>query len=118
MPAYDRNNVFALILRGEAPSRNVYEDEFALAFHNIHPQAPVHVLVVPKQHVATLNEARPEDALLLGELLLAAREVAGKTGIAEGGYRTVLNCNADAGQTVFHIHLHVLGGRPMRWPPG
>ena len=75
------------------------------------------MLVVPRQHVATLNEARPEDAFCWG-LFLAAREVAGKTGIAEGGYRTVLNCNADAGQTVFHIHLHVLGGRPMRWPPG
>ncbi|MEK6550477.1 MAG: histidine triad nucleotide-binding protein [Pseudomonadota bacterium] len=110
--------LFCKMVSGAIQPDKVYETPRVLAFRDINPQAPVHVLVVPKQHVATLNEARPEDALLLGELLLAAREVAGKTGIAEGGYRTVLNCNADAGQTVFHIHLHVLGGRPMRWPPG
>lgn len=112
------NCLFCKMVSGAIPPDKVYETPRVLAFRDINPQAPVHVLVVPKQHVATLNEAQPEDAQLLGELFLAAREVAARTGIADGGYRTVLNCNADAGQSVFHLHLHVLGGRQMRWPPG
>ncbi len=112
------NCLFCKMVSGAIQPDKVHETSEVLAFRDINPQAPVHVLVIPKQHLATLNEARPEDARILGELLLAAREVAGKTGIAEGGYRTVLNCNADAGQTVFHVHLHVLGGRQLHWPPG
>ena len=87
-----------------------------VAFRDINPQAPVHVLVIPREHVASLNEAR--DAATIGRLALVAAEIAREEGIADGGYRTVINTNADAGQTVFHVHLHLLGGRRMGWPPG
>jgi histidine triad (HIT) family protein len=116
--AYDDNNVFAKILRGEIPCRKVYEDAHALAFHDINPQAPVHVLVVPRRHVVSLASAAPEDAELLGRLCLAAAQVARRTGIAERGFRVVINSGAGVGQSVFHVHLHVLGGRPVGWPPG
>ena len=96
----------------------VLENDHVLAFRDINPQAPTHVLVIPKQHMATLNEAQPDDVRLLGELLLAAKQVAQQEGLSERGYRTVFNCNRDAGQTVFHVHMHVLGGRAMGWPPG
>ena len=115
--AYDSDNIFAKILRGEIPCKTVYEDDFALAFHDIHPQAPVHVLVIPRKHVESLDAAGAEDAQLLGRLLLAAREVAAGEGIS-GGYRVVNNCGESAGQSVFHVHLHVLGGRALGWPPG
>jgi histidine triad (HIT) family protein len=85
---------------------------------DVNPQAPVHVLVIPKQHIATTNDLDEGNAHLTGRMLLAARQVAADAGIAERGYRTVLNCNPEAGQSVYHLHLHVLGGRPMRWPPG
>lgn len=96
----------------------VYENDRILAFHDINPQAPTHVLVVPKRHITTLNDLQEDDAALVGEMFLAAKDVAIRTGIADSGYRTVMNCNADAGQSVWHIHLHVLGGRRMNWPPG
>ena len=112
------DTIFGKIARGEVPADLVYEDDDVLAFHDLHPQAPVHLLVIPRKPIPTLNDAQPEDMELLGKLLLAAARVARATGIAESGYRTVLNCNAAAGQAVFHLHLHILGGRPMQWPPG
>jgi histidine triad (HIT) family protein len=108
--------LFCRIVRGEIPASIVWEDEHALAFRDIDPKAPVHVLVIPKRHVASLNEAT--DGRLLGHLLLAARELAEAESIADEGYRTVINTNANAGQTVFHLHVHVLGGRRLKWPPG
>jgi histidine triad (HIT) family protein len=108
--------LFCRIVRREIPSPLVYEDSECVAFRDINPQAPTHVLVIPRRHVASLNDA--DDASLLGQLLLAAVEVAKQEGIAESGYRTVINTNKDAGQAVFHIHVHVIGGRRMHWPPG
>ncbi|WP_437334980.1 histidine triad nucleotide-binding protein [Sorangium sp. So ce394] len=110
--------IFCKIANKEIPSKVVLEDEHVLAFHDVNPQAPTHVLVIPKRHIAGIAQATPEDEAVLGRLLLAARQVAEKTGIAEGGFRTVVNSGANAGQTVFHLHVHVLGGRPMAWPPG
>lgn len=110
--------LFCKMAAGEIKPNVVYEDAEVLAFRDINPQAPTHVLVVPKIHIATLNDLQPEQAGLIGKLYLAARRVAEQDGIAERGYRTVMNCNREAGQTVFHIHLHVLGGRGMHWPPG
>jgi histidine triad (HIT) family protein len=106
------------MVSGEIQPDVVYEDEQVLAFRDISPQAPTHVLVIPKKHISTSNDIQPEDAQLIGALYLAAKQVAAAEGVAEEGYRTVMNCNAGAGQAVFHIHLHLLGGRPMRWPPG
>jgi histidine triad (HIT) family protein len=108
--------LFCRIVRKEIPAKLVFENEHCIAFRDINPQAPVHVLVVPRRHVASLNESA--DAAMLGELFLAAARIAKAEGVAESGYRTVINTNADAGQTVFHIHLHVLGGRSLAWPPG
>ena len=110
--------LFCKMVAGEIEPDVVYEDDQVLAFRDIGPQAPTHVLVIPKKHISTSNDIQPEDAPLIGALYLAAKEVAAAEGIAEEGYRTVMNCNAGAGQAVFHIHLHLLGGRPMRWPPG
>lgn len=108
--------LFCRIVRKEIPAKIVWEDARALAFRDIDPKAPTHVLVIPKQHLASLNEApQPE---LLGHLLLAARQIAALEGIAESGYRVVLNSGPDAGQTVSHLHVHLLGGRRMTWPPG
>jgi len=89
-----------------------------MVFRDINPQAPVHLLVVPKRHIATLNDLRVEDSALLGEMLLTAQRVTQQAGITDAGYRLVMNCNADGGQTVFHLHMHLLGGRHMSWPPG
>ncbi|WP_295451124.1 histidine triad nucleotide-binding protein [uncultured Thiodictyon sp.] len=112
------DTIFGKIARGEVPADVVYEDDEVLVFRDLGPQAPVHLLVIPRKPIATLNDAQPADAQLLGKLLLAAAKAAALTGIADSGYRTVLNCNAAGGQEVFHLHLHVLGGRPMQWPPG
>jgi len=109
---------FCKMVSGEIAPDKVFESDDVLAFRDINPQAPTHVLVVPKRHVATLNELDDESAGLVGKMVLAAAEVARREGFAEQGYRTVMNCNADGGQTVFHIHLHLLGGRVMGWPPG
>ena len=108
--------LFCRIVRGEIPAKLVAETPECVAFRDINPQAPTHVLVIPREHVASLNEAT--DPALVGRLSLVAADIARQEGIAEGGYRTVINTGADAGQTVFHIHLHLLGGREMRWPPG
>ena len=108
--------LFCRIARGEIPAKIVAQTDDYIAFRDVNPQAPVHVLVIPRQHVPSLNETN--DAALVGRLVLLAAEIARSEGIAESGYRTVINTNADAGQTVFHIHLHLLGGRRMGWPPG
>lgn len=110
--------LFCKIVARQISPNVVFESDHILAFRDINPQAPTHVLVIPKQHIATLNEAKPDDVRLLGELLLAAKQVAQQEGLSERGYRAVINCNRDAGQTVFHVHMHVLGGRAMGWPPG
>ena len=110
--------LFCKMVSGQIKPGTVYEDDDVLAFKDINPQAPVHVLVIPKKHTATLNDLKPGDAALVGKLLMTAAQIAKDSGIAESGYRAVLNCNADAGQSVFHVHLHLLGGRVMRWPPG
>jgi len=110
--------LFCKIVRREIPATLVYEDERVAAFNDINPQAPTHVLVVPKRHIETLNELGTEDDRLIGELVRRAAAFAGERGLSAGGYRTVFNTNRDAGQTVLHIHLHLLGGRAMAWPPG
>ncbi|MDH5614029.1 MAG: histidine triad nucleotide-binding protein [Gammaproteobacteria bacterium] len=110
--------LFCKMVKGEIPPDIVYEDNDVLAFRDINPQSPTHVLVIPKRHISTINDLESGDAELVGKLYLAAKKVAEKDGIAEAGFRTVMNCNESAGQTVFHIHLHVLGGRRMSWPPG
>ncbi len=112
------DTLFAKIIRREIPADIVYEDDDVLAFRDINPQAPVHVLFVPKRAVATLNDLDDADAPLIGRLVLAATRWAKTQGFAENGYRCVMNCNRDGGQTVFHIHLHLLAGRAMQWPPG
>jgi histidine triad (HIT) family protein len=109
--------LFCRIVAGKIPSEKVHEDNDVVAFHDVNPQAPVHVLVIPRRHVASLDEAAGEDGELLGKLLLTVRQLARDLEIAEG-YRVVTNCGAAAGQSVFHIHFHLLGGRPMGWPPG
>ena len=110
--------LFCKMVSGEIQPDVVFENDDVLAFRDVDPQAPVHVLVIPKSHIATTNELTPEHAGLIGEMVLAARQVAADEGIAEPGYRMVMNCNPEAGQSVYHIHLHMLGGRPMGWPPG
>ncbi len=110
--------LFCKMVAGEIAPDTVYEDDEILAFRDINPHAPTHVLVVPKRHIATLNDVAADDAALLGRLQLAATRIAAQEAIDEAGYRTVFNCNAAAGQSVFHIHLHLLGGRRLSWPPG
>ncbi len=114
----DNDCLFCKILDGEIPADIVHETSTTLAFRDINPQAPTHVLVIPRRHVATINDLGPDDREILGDMYLAAKDIALAEGIAEEGYRAVMNCNAGAGQSVFHIHLHVLGGRGMNWPPG
>lgn len=110
--------LFCRIAAGEIPATVVHEDEQLVAFRDINPQAPVHILLIPREHVASLDAALPDHGALLGHLLLTARRLARSEGIAEDGYRAVLNVGADGGQTVHHLHLHVLGGRGLGWPPG
>ena len=110
--------IFCKIAAGEIPAAKLYDDGEVLAFRDINPEAPVHLLVIPRRHIATLNDLTEADAALIGRLYLAAKRVADEAGVAESGYRTVINCNRDAGQIVFHVHLHLLAGRRMTWPPG
>ena len=112
------NCLFCNIVAGEIPADIVYEDDSIIAFRDINPQAPVHILIIPKLHISTLNDLKPEHAELIGELILSAKDIAKKEGISDAGYRTGFNCNKAAGQTVYHIHLHLLGGRDFSWPPG
>jgi histidine triad (HIT) family protein len=110
--------LFCKIAAKQIPSKILFEDDDLLAFHDINPVAPTHVLVIPKAHVQSLADGKPEHEALFGKLMLAAARAAEATGLVKGGYRVVANTGADAGQSVFHLHLHVLGGRPMAWPPG
>ena len=110
--------LFCKMVSGVIPCDKVYENEYLLAFRDINPKAPTHILIIPKKHITTLNEINENDQDLLGELLLTAKKIAKDEGIDTSGYRTVINCNSDGGQTVFHIHMHLLGGRQMAWPPG
>ena len=110
--------LFCRIVAGEIPASKVYEDDKLIAFNDINPQAPMHVLVVPRAHIPTLNDLDSAHDGLVGLMVRRAAMIAAERGYTANGYRTVFNCNADAGQTVFHLHLHVLGGRKMGWPPG
>lgn len=110
--------IFCKIVAGEIPAAKIFEDERAIVFRDINPQAPTHALVIPREHVASLDEASEDNEALLGHLLLVAARVARDEGLAESGYRTVVNTGAEAGQTVFHIHVHLIGGRRLTWPPG
>lgn len=110
--------LFCRIIAGEIPGAIVYSDDRVVALGDINPQAPMHLLVVPRRHIATLNDLGEDDDGLVGEMVRRAAALADENGYAERGYRTVFNCNREAGQTVFHIHLHVLGGRTLTWPPG
>ena len=109
--------IFCKIVDGEIPAAKVYEDDHVIAFEDLNPVASMHVLVVPRKHISTVSDIREEDDELVGTMVRVAARIAAERGLAEPGYRLVLNCNEDAGQTVFHIHLHVMGGRPMGWPP-
>lgn len=110
--------IFGKILRGEIPAEIVWEDEHCIAFRDINAAAPTHVLVIPRRYVATLNDFASADKELMGHLMWVATQVAESEGVAEDGYRLVVNCNASGGQSVYHVHMHVLGGRPLSWPPG
>jgi histidine triad (HIT) family protein len=110
--------LFCRVAAGEIPASKVYEDADVLAFNDINPQAPLHVLIIPKRHIATTNDLAESDQALVGQLVRRAAAIAAEKGYADRGYRTVFNCNAEAGQTVFHIHLHLLAGRHLGWPPG
>ncbi len=110
--------LFCKIATGEIPAQLIYEDEKVVAFDDIHPQAPHHKLIIPRKHIATINDISTADTALLGHMIQTAKTIAGNLGIAEDGYRVIMNCNRSAGQTVFHIHAHLLGGRQLLWPPG
>ena len=113
-----QDTLFAKIARREIPAQIVYQDDEVTAFRDVKPEAPTHILIIPNKIVPTLNDATADDQMLLGKLILTAQKLAREMGIADSGYRIVMNCNADAGQSVFHIHLHLLGGRKLTWPPG
>ncbi|WP_432473766.1 histidine triad nucleotide-binding protein [Amphritea sp. HPY] len=110
--------LFCKIITGDIPSDSVHEDEKLVAFRDINPQAPTHVLIIPRQHIATLNDLNEDHGQLISHMALTATKLAKEMGIADNGYRLVWNCNSQGGQDVFHIHLHLLGGRAMHWPPG
>lgn len=110
--------IFCNIINGEIPSSKVYENEKVYAFNDISPVAPVHVLIIPKEHIESINDLTEENAGLISDVMLAAKEIAAQLGISESGYRVVTNCGQAAGQTVNHIHFHLLGGRDLAWPPG
>lgn len=110
--------LFCKIAQQQIPATIIHQDDQVVAFRDISPQAPVHALVIPRRHITTLNDIGPADAGLLGHMIVTAQQIAAQDGIDETGFRLVMNCNRDGGQTVYHIHLHVLGGRSMHWPPG
>lgn len=111
------DTIFSKIINKEIPAEILYEDELALAFSDITPQAPVHFLVIPKKTIATINDIQPEDKSIVGHLYWVAAQIAKEKGVAQDGYRAVMNCNEHGGQTVYHIHLHVLAGKALGWPP-
>jgi histidine triad (HIT) family protein len=110
--------IFCKIAAGEIPTAKLYDDGEVVVFRDINPEAPVHLLIIPRRHIPTLNDLTEADAALIGRLYLAGKHVAAELGVAERGYRTVINCNRDAGQIVFHAHMHLLAGRELGWPPG
>ena len=112
------NCLFCKIAAQEIPSKAVYQDANYYAFQDVNPVAPTHVLIVPRKHIPTLNDLQTWDEALVGGMFTLAKKLAAQLNLAESGYRIVFNCNKEAGQTVFHIHMHLLGGRPMKWPPG
>ena len=114
----EQDCLFCKIVNGDLAADVVYEDDTLVAFRDINPKAPTHILLIPRRHIATMNDLQEGDESLAGELFLASARIAADEGLAEDGYRVVMNCNAAAGQSVFHIHLHLLGGRMMAWPPG
>jgi histidine triad (HIT) family protein len=114
----EQNCLFCQIVAGEIPADIVHQDEHSIALRDINPQAPTHILIIPREHLESLDEASRQDEAMLGHLLRVAARVANEQGLTESGYRTVVNTGAGAGQSVFHLHLHVLGGRTLGWPPG
>lgn len=110
--------IFCRIAAKKVPAAIIYEDSNLIAFHDIDPQAPVHVLIIPREHISTLNHLEPANTELMGHLILEAQKLAVQLGISDKGYRLIMNCNHEGGQSIYHIHLHLLGGRQMRWPPG
>lgn len=110
--------IFSKIIKREIPADIVYEDSDVLAFRDVNPQAPTHILIIPKKPVPTVNDLQEADAVLVGKMFLTAKKLAIENGLAEDGYRLVINCNTRGGQTVYHLHLHLLGGRQFKWPPG
>lgn len=110
--------LFCKIREGEIPADIVFENDDVLAFNDVNPQAPVHVLIIPKHHISTVNDVIEDDQVIMGKLFSAAKEIASQKGVSDDGYRLVVNCNEKAGQTVFHIHMHLIAGRAMTWPPG
>lgn len=110
--------IFSKIIRKEIPAKIVHEDELCLAFRDVSPQAPTHILVIPKKFIRSMAECSADDKTLLGHLMVTASEIAQKEGLSKKGYRLVVNTNEDGGQSVFHLHIHILGGRAMKWPPG
>jgi len=112
------DDLFLKIIKREIPADIVYETDEILAFRDINPHAPVHILIIPKERIPTMNDLQPKHSDMLGKLILAAAEIAQAEGVAEDGFRVVMNCNSEGGQMVYHIHLHLLGGRQMSWPPG
>jgi histidine triad (HIT) family protein len=113
----NQETIFDKIINRQIPAEIIYEDDFVLAFNDINPQAPVHFLVIPKTQIQTVNDIKPDQAELVGKMYLAAAKIASELGFADDGYRCVMNCNENGGQTVYHIHLHVLAGKPLGWPP-
>lgn len=110
--------IFCKVAAHDVPARTVFENERLIAFHDLFPQAPTHILIIPKTHYTTLNDVPASDSALLGEMLSTATQIAREIGVDESGYRVVMNCNKDGGQSVYHIHLHLLAGRQLGWPPG
>ncbi|MGK0498749.1 MAG: histidine triad (HIT) family protein [Oceanicoccus sp.] len=110
--------LFCAIAAKDIPAEIVFEDDQVVAFRDVNPQSPVHILIIPKQHISTINDMQVEHKLLVGHMLFSAKKIAAELGFAEDGFRLVMNCNEHGGQTVFHIHLHILGGRVLGWPPG
>ncbi len=112
------NCLFCKIINGEIIAKKVYENEHIIAFNDIDPKAPIHILVIPKKHIRSINELNSSDINLAGEIILAAKKIAKDQGVDSKGFRVVFNTNDDGGQTVYHIHMHIMGGRQMQWPPG
>lgn len=110
--------IFCKIIAGEVPGKVVFENDDIMALHDLHPKAPTHLLIIPKRHIATIDDCNDNDAMLLGQMILTAKKLAAEGGLSDFGYRLIFNVNAGGGQAVYHIHLHVLGGRQMTWPPG